>query len=74
MIPIVINGFNEAFDITGLKIRDKKIKLGIKIKEPLNIDYKNDSIDTLTHKIGNAIEQNSSNKQSTSPKQEHDDL
>ena len=74
VIPIVINGFNEAFDITGLKIRDKKIKLGIKIKEPLNIDYKNDSIDTLTHKIGNAIEQNSSNKQSTSPKQEHDDL
>ena len=57
VIPIVINGFSQSFDRSGLKIRNKNIKLEIRIKEPLNVDYKNDSIDTLTDKIGNAIEQ-----------------
>ena len=57
MIPIVINGFSQSFDRSGLKTRNKNIKLEIRIKEPLNVDYKNDSIDTLTDKIGNAIEQ-----------------
>ena len=57
VIPIVINGFSQSFDRSGLKTRNKNIKLEIRIKEPLNVDYKNDSIDTLTDKIGNAIEQ-----------------
>jgi len=60
VIPIVINGFSQSFDRSGLKIRNKNIKLEIRIKEPLNVDYKNDSIDTLTDKIGNAIEQHPS--------------
>ncbi len=60
VVPIVIDGFSQSFDRSGLKIRNKNIKLEIRIKEPLNIDYRNDSIDTLTHKIGNAIEQHPS--------------
>ena len=60
VIPIVINGFSQSFDRSGLKTRNKNIKLEIRIKEPLNVDYKNDSIDTLTDKIGNAIEQHPS--------------
>ena len=39
VIPIVISGFNKAFDKKGLKLMRKGTTLSVKFKEPLQIDY-----------------------------------
>jgi 1-acyl-sn-glycerol-3-phosphate acyltransferase len=39
VIPIVINGFNKAFDKKGLKMVKKGTALSVKFKAPLLIDY-----------------------------------
>ena len=57
VVPIVINGFREIYDKTGLKINQIGMKKTIKIKQPLIFNYKNDSIETIIEKISNAIEQ-----------------
>tara|TARA_B100000902_G_scaffold10525_2_gene12858 strand:- start:1112 stop:1849 length:738 start_codon:yes stop_codon:yes gene_type:complete len=59
VVPITIDGFSESFDKKGLK-RKEKIKLNIKIKNPLEIDYKNETIDKIVEKISIAIEQHQS--------------
>ena len=59
VVPITIDGFSESFDKKGLK-RKEKIKLSIKIKNPLEIDYKNETIDKIVEKISIAIEQHHS--------------
>tara|TARA_B100001142_G_C14339035_1_gene657055 strand:+ start:250 stop:987 length:738 start_codon:yes stop_codon:yes gene_type:complete len=59
VVPITIDGFSKSFDKKGLK-RKEKIKLSIKIKNPLEIDYKNETIDKIVEKISIAIEQHHS--------------
>lgn len=39
VIPIIINGFNIAFDKKGLSFKKKGTLLSVKFKEPLQIDY-----------------------------------
>lgn len=39
VIPIVISGFNNAFDKTGLKMMKKRTPLSVTFKAPLVIDY-----------------------------------
>ena len=54
VIPIVIEGFNEAFSKSGLRILGKKlIKLTVKL--PLKINYESDSIEQIIAKISNSI-------------------
>ena len=60
VIPIVINGFREYFNKTGLKIRNKKIQKTITIKKPLEFDYKNETLEDIIKKISISIEQHSS--------------
>ena len=57
VVPIVIDGFREIYDKTGLKINKIGMKKTIKIKQPLIFNYKNDSIEEIIEKISNAIEQ-----------------
>lgn len=55
VIPIEISNFNVAFDKKGLKFKKKGTVLGVKFKEPLQIDYEagNDEIlETIMQSIG----------------------
>lgn len=60
VIPIVIDGFRRSFDRKGLHIKKKGILQSMVIKEPLEIDYENDSVDDVVEKIEYAIEQHPS--------------
>lgn len=60
VIPIVIDGFRRSFDKKGLMIKKKGILQSMIIKEPLEIDYENESIDSILKKIQMAIEQDTS--------------
>ncbi len=60
VIPIVIDGFRRSFDKKGVFMKKKGILQQMIIKEPLNIDYENDSIEEIVEKMGYAIEQHPS--------------
>ena len=60
VVPVVIDGFRRSFDKKGLWLKKKGILQSMVIKEPLEIDYKNDSIETIVEKIEYAIEQHPS--------------
>ena len=57
VVPIVIDGFRRSFDKKGLRVKKKGILQSFIIKEPLQIDHTNDSIETIVEKIEYAIEQ-----------------
>lgn len=60
VIPIVIDGFRRSFDKKGIRIKKRNILQSMVIKEPLAIDYENDSIDEIVSKLEYAIEQHPS--------------
>jgi 1-acyl-sn-glycerol-3-phosphate acyltransferase len=60
VVPIVIDGFRRSFDRKGLRIKKKGILQSFVIKEPLQIDYENDTVDQIVEKIEYAIEQHPS--------------
>jgi len=57
VVPIVINGFRRAYDKKGLNIRVKGVDLSMTFKEPLEIDYENESVESIMDKVMNGIEQ-----------------
>ena len=56
VIPIVISGFNKAFDKKGLKLVNKGTQLSVKFKAPMVIDYDAPN-DEIMEQIMLAIEQ-----------------
>lgn len=60
VVPIVIDGFRRSFDKKGLRVKKKNILQSMEIKEPLQIDYENDTIPEIVEKIEYAIEQHPS--------------
>ena len=60
VVPIVIDGFRRSFDRKGLRIKKKGILQSMEIKEPLVIDYENESVNDIIEKIEYAIEQHPS--------------
>ena len=60
VVPIVIDGFRRSFDRKGLFIKKKGILQTMEIKQPLEIDYENDTVDQVVEKIEYAIEQHPS--------------
>ena len=60
VVPIVIDGFRRSFDKKGLRMKKKNILQSIIIKEPLVIDYENDTVDQIVEQIEYAIEQHPS--------------
>jgi len=60
VVPVVIDGFRRSFDRKGLRIKKKGILQSMVIKEPLKIDYENDTVDEVVEKIEYAIEQHPS--------------
>ncbi len=60
VIPIVIDGFRRSFDKKGLAIKKRNVLQSMIIKEPLDIDYENESVADIITKIEYAIEQHPS--------------
>ncbi len=60
VVPVVIDGFRRSFDKKGLRIKKKGILQSMVIKEPLDIDYENESFDSIIEKLEYAIEQHPS--------------
>ncbi|WPR70725.1 lysophospholipid acyltransferase family protein [Flavobacterium sp. NG2] len=60
VVPIVIDGFRRSFDKKGLRVKKKGILQSFIIKEPLQFDYENDTIDEIVEKVEYAIEQHPS--------------
>ena len=60
VVPIVIDGFRRSFDKKGLMIKKRNVLQSMVIKEPLEIDYENDTISDIVTKIEYAIEQHPS--------------
>jgi 1-acyl-sn-glycerol-3-phosphate acyltransferase len=56
VVPIVIDGFSDAFDKKGLRFKKRGTTLSITIKEPISINY-NDPVETIMHQVMYAIEQ-----------------
>ena len=57
VVPVVIDGFRRSFDKKGLYIKKKGILQSMQIKEPLDIDYDNESVEQIIEKLEYAIEQ-----------------
>jgi 1-acyl-sn-glycerol-3-phosphate acyltransferase len=60
VVPVVIDGFRRSFDKKGLRIKKKGILQSMVIKEPLDIDYDNETADSIIEKLEYAIEQHPS--------------
>jgi len=60
VVPIVIDGFRRSFDKKGLRIKKRNILQSMVIKDPLDIDYENESVESIVKKIEFAIEQHPS--------------
>lgn len=60
VVPIVIDGFRRSFDKKGLNVKKKGILQSMEIKAPLEIDYENDSVESIVEKLEYAIEQHPS--------------
>lgn len=60
VVPIVIDGFRRSFDKKGLRIKKKNIMQSFEIKEPLDIDYDNETTEDIVKRIEYAIEQHPS--------------
>lgn len=63
VIPIVISGFNKAFDKKGLKLVKKGTTLSVQFKAPLEIDYEasnDDLMETIMLSIGQSKTQEGS--------------
>ena len=56
VIPVVINGFWRAFNKKGLKFRKRGVKLTVRFKEPLVIDYEART-EVILAQLMDAIEQ-----------------
>ncbi len=57
---MVIDGFRRSFDKKGLRVKKKGILQSMVIKEPLSIDYENESVEDIIEKLEYAIEQHPS--------------
>ena len=60
VVPVVIDGFRRSFDKKGLRVKKKGILQSMVIKEPLEIDYEEESFDSIIEKLEYAIEQHPS--------------
>lgn len=60
VVPIVIDGFRRSFDKKGIRIKKRGILQSMEIKEPLEFDYENETVDAIIEKLQFAIEQHPS--------------
>jgi 1-acyl-sn-glycerol-3-phosphate acyltransferase len=58
VIPVVVNGFNKAFDKKGIKMIKKGTRLTVTFKDPMQINFE-DPTEKILEEIMDAIEQSS---------------
>ena len=51
VVPIKIDGFREAFDKSGLKVKKKGVKLSLAFGNPIKIDFERDKVKKIVEKI-----------------------
>ncbi|MEW6467889.1 MAG: lysophospholipid acyltransferase family protein [Bacteroidota bacterium] len=56
VVPVVIGGFNRAFDKKGLRVRNRKARLSIRFKPPMKLNLEMEP-DLMLEQIMEAIEQ-----------------
>ncbi|WP_394798474.1 lysophospholipid acyltransferase family protein [Blattabacterium cuenoti] len=59
VVPIVIDGFNKAYDKKGIRIIKKEVLQKMIFKKPIEIDLNKDSTELIMEKIMDGIEQSS---------------
>ena len=59
VVPIVLEGFDQAFDKKGFRFKNRGTTLSVTIKNPLTIDY-NNTVDAILLQVMEAIEQSKS--------------
>ena len=47
VVPIVIDGFRRSFDKKGIRIKKRNILQSMEIKNPIDIDYDNESVESI---------------------------
>lgn len=57
VVPIVLDGFQKAYDKKGIRIKKKGVLQKMIFKAPIKWDLKNDTTDMIMEKIMDAIEQ-----------------
>ncbi|WP_185860754.1 lysophospholipid acyltransferase family protein [Blattabacterium cuenoti] len=57
VVPIVIDGFQKAYDKKGIRIRNKGVLQKMKFKKPIQLDFKKETTDSIMEKIMDSIEQ-----------------
>ncbi|AER40364.1 MAG: 1-acyl-sn-glycerol-3-phosphate acyltransferase [Flavobacteriales bacterium] len=62
VVPIVIDGFQKAYDKKGIRIKEKGVLQKMIFKKPISLDLKNDTTDMIMEKIMDAIEQSNKYK------------
>ena len=60
VVPVRVEGFREAFDKTGLKKIKTGVELSLDFGRRLEIDFENDSIESIVEKIAEGIGEKSS--------------
>jgi 1-acyl-sn-glycerol-3-phosphate acyltransferase len=66
VVPIVIDGFRRAFDKKGLFLKKRGVKLKMRFKDPLVINY-DDSVEAILDQVMHAIEQSETFRLHPSP-------
>ena len=77
VVPIVIDGFRRAYDKKGLLIKKRNVLQSMVIKQPMEIDYDNETIEEIIERIQFEIEQHPSQLKVISPeefKKQEDEL
>ncbi len=57
VVPIVIDGFQKAYDKKGIQIKKKGVLQKMKFKKPIPLNLKKDTTENIMEKIMDAIEQ-----------------
>ncbi len=69
VVPIVIDGFRRSFDKKGLIIKKRDVLQSMVIKEPMKIDYENETFEEIVKRIQIEIEQDPSFLKVISPEE-----
>lgn len=60
VVPIVIDGFRRSFDKKGIRLKKRGILQSMVIKEPIDFNHEDDSVEEIIERLSHAIEQHPS--------------
>ncbi|MDV7188146.1 lysophospholipid acyltransferase family protein [Lutibacter sp. TH_r2] len=69
VVPVVIDGFRRSFDKKGLLIKKRNVLQSMVIKQPMEIDYENETIEEIVKRIQVEIEQDPSSLKVITPEE-----